>query len=56
MLALMALCYAVHWLGEYRWLRFMERPAVRGFAAAVMVLCVLFLSSSLVSGFIYQQF
>ncbi|HPS57447.1 MAG TPA: MBOAT family O-acyltransferase [Spirochaetota bacterium] len=56
MLALMGICYAVHWLGEYGWMKFMERPAARGIAAAVMVLCVLFVSSGPVSGFIYQQF
>jgi len=53
---LMVLCYALHWLAEYRRLSFMERPAVRGFAIAAMVICLLFVSSSRVSGFIYQQF
>lgn len=56
MLALMAVCYALHWLGEYGVTGFMERPAARGVAASVMVLCVLFVSSSSVSSFIYQQF
>lgn len=56
MLALMAACYAVHWMGEYGRTRFMERPLARGMAAAAMVLCVLFVSSGPVSGFIYQQF
>jgi len=56
MIMLMVVCYALHWLAEYRWLRFMERPTARGFAVAAMVLCLLFVSSSRVSGFIYQQF
>ncbi len=56
MIGMMAACYCMHWLGEYGKLGFMNRPAARGLAAALMVLCVLFVSSGPVSGFIYQQF
>lgn len=56
MAALMALCYAVHCLSEYGKLRFMERPSARGIAAAVMVLCVIVISSGPVNEFIYLQF
>ena len=56
MAALMVVCYAVHWISEYNGMKFMERPAAKGLAAAAMVLCVLFVSASAVNEFIYFQF
>jgi len=56
MVSLMAVCYLLQWAGEYGMLRFADRPAVRGWAAACMMLCVIFVASGSASGFIYLQF